>query len=107
MTGASVRSNRRLVQSTAASNASVAAVTRRDRRIMVSAQESGTRSPGSCSTRNRSTQATSGRNSSWSYSRMTISMVRMAQPMAVRFFCSMASAMYDPTPGSATDNCPR
>ncbi len=33
-------------------------------------------------------------------------MVTMAQPMARRFFCSMASAMYEPTPGSATDECP-
>ncbi len=33
-------------------------------------------------------------------------MVAIAQPMAVRFFCSIASAMYDPTPGSATVVCP-
>ncbi len=33
-------------------------------------------------------------------------MVRIAQPMARRFFCSMASAMYEPTPGSATDEWP-
>ncbi len=53
----------------------LAARIKRERRIMVNAQESGTRTPGSCSTRNRSTQATSGRNSSWSYSRITTSMV--------------------------------
>ena len=52
---------------------------------MVSAQDSGTRTPGSCSTRNRSTHATSGRNSTWSYSRITISMVKIAQPIAARF----------------------
>ena len=62
--GASRRFTARLVHSTAAWNATVAAWTMRERRIMVSAHESGTRSPGSCSTRNRSTQATSGRNSS-------------------------------------------
>ena len=33
-------------------------------------------------------------------------MVRIAQPMASRFFCSMASAMYEPTPGRATAECP-
>src|SRR5271154_2872684 len=33
---------------------------------------------------------------------MTMSMVAIAQPIATRFFCSMASAMYEPTPGSAT-----
>src|SRR5277367_464424 len=73
---------------------------------MVSAQESGTRTPGSDSTRKRSAQATKGRNSSWSYSKITINMVAIAQPIATRFFCAMASAMYDPTPGSATVVCP-
>ena len=33
-------------------------------------------------------------------------MVSMAQPMAARFFCSMASAIYEPTPGNATEECP-
>src|ERR1700677_2339893 len=105
-TGASVRLPKRLVQSTAASNASVAALMSRDLGIMVNDQESGTRAPGSCATRKRSTQAPNGLNNSWSYRRMTLSMVRIAQPMAARFFCSMASAMYDPTPGKATDECP-
>ena len=91
--GLSVRFTARLVHSTAAWKATVAARIKRERRIMVSAQESGTRWPGSCSTRKRSTHATSGRNSNWSYSRITISMVAIAQPMACRFFCSMASAM--------------
>ena len=63
------------------------------RRIIVSAQESGTRTPGSCSTRNRSDHATKGRNSSWSYSRITTSMVPIAHAIATRFFCAMASAM--------------
>src|SRR5271165_610665 len=73
---------------------------------MVNAQESGTRTPGSDSTRKRSAHATRGRNSSWSYSKITISMVKMAQLIATRFFCAMASAMYEPTPGSATVVCP-
>src|SRR5882757_2840863 len=73
---------------------------------MVSAQEFGARTPGSCSTRKRSTHATSGRNSNWSYNRITINMVKIAQPIAARFLCAIARAMYEPTPGNATVVCP-
>src|ERR1700685_824371 len=33
---------------------------------------------------------------------MTTSMVAIAQPTAFRFCCSMASAIYEPTPGNVT-----
>ena len=44
------------------------------------------------SMRNLSAQATNGRNSSWSYAKITTTMVRMTQPMACRSFWAMASA---------------
>ena len=50
----------------------------RDRRSIFSAHEVGGRMPGSESNRNRSDHDTSGRNSSWSYSVITISIVRIA-----------------------------
>ena len=37
---------------------------------------------------------------------MTINIVKIAQPIASRFFCAMARAMYEPMPGSATEVCP-
>ena len=35
-----------------------------------------------------------------------MSMVRIAQPIAARLRSAMASAMYEPMPGSVTDVCP-
>jgi hypothetical protein len=65
----------------------------RERCSMVSAQESGTWPPCSWSRRKRSPHTTSGRKISWSYSRITMNMVAIAQPIARSEPCSMASAM--------------
>src|SRR5271166_4356869 len=37
---------------------------------------------------------------------MTSNIVPIAQPIAAKFFCSIANAIYEPTPGSATVVCP-
>ena len=70
------------------------------RRSQVSSQERGASSPPPSSKRNLSAQASSGRKNSWSYSTMPTSMPPIAQPIAPRSRASIASAMYEPTPGS-------
>ena len=94
------RGNQARLRAAPRASALPAARTARVRRSQVSSHEWLASALAPSSKRNLSAQATSGRKKSWSYSRMPISIARIAQPMAARSRASMAMAMYEPTPGS-------